>query len=67
MEWKMKTQIVPPFEIKQELTALDDMEKEISGSMIRWVYGTRDKGMREALIRLGWTPPVHETPLDWKP
>ena len=32
---------------------LDDQRKIVS----RWIYDTKEKGIKEALIKLGWTPP----------
>jgi len=32
---------------------IDDQKNVIS----RWVLDTREQGIREALIKLGWTPP----------
>ena len=45
--------------IVQELSAIGQSEREIS----RWVMDTSEKGIREALIALGWTPPNEELTL----
>jgi hypothetical protein len=44
--------------IKQNLimenNILDNMRKEV----ISWIVDTREKSIKNALIKLGWTPPV---------
>lgn len=37
--------------------------REATTVLSKWVVDTREKGIREGLVNLGWTPP----PADWKP
>ena len=41
-------------EITQEL---DSYAGEVTRAMSRWVFDTREQGVRDALVQLGWTPP----------
>lgn len=40
--------------ITQELTEQFD---GVETKLMQWIYKTRDAGVRDALIKLGWTPP----------
>lgn len=37
----------------------DPVRREVE-KVSRWLVDTREKGIREALITLGWTPPTSE-------
>ncbi len=53
------------FEIKQEL--IERIHKDynpmndIEISTMTWIIDTRSKSLRQALIKMGWTPPEEET------
>ena len=33
---------------------------DIENQMTRWIMDTRENGVREALVQLGWTPPSQD-------
>jgi hypothetical protein len=39
---------------------LDSYCGEVTRAMSRWVIDTREQGVRDALMQLGWTPPNAE-------
>lgn len=41
----------------EQQVLMNDPVRDKSEQISRWVVNTRDAGIREALIRLGWTPP----------
>jgi len=55
MEFKLDTEVFKNGIIKQELlTEENDLPQRVGN----WVINTREKSVKEALIKLGWTPPV---------
>ena len=58
MSMKIKTFIIPPYTIKQEILQVDPFSK-IENSITQWVCDTKEDGIRKSLITLGWTPPAH--------
>lgn len=52
--YRIDTKIMPDGKIVQELSeVMDDMKQ----TLLRSVMDTKEQQTREALIRLGWTPP----------
>lgn len=57
-----KPKKIDKYSLELKTTILDDgvVEQEqlgIGGNITRWIIDTRDQAIREALIKLGWTPP----------
>lgn len=46
-------------EIHQALTREDPMGR-LAADVSRWIFDTREDGLRRALIELGWTPPAQD-------
>jgi hypothetical protein len=55
----LHTKIVPPSMITQELE-IHDPVLEQRKYLARWLVNVQDQKVREALIKLGWTPPEEE-------
>ena len=55
MEYKIKTDVFGSNRIIQELSSVDEYNHVTRLS--RWVVDVKEKAIRDALIRLGWTPP----------
>ena len=53
LKYQIKTSIFNDV-IKQELFLISNIYKE---KVSTWVIETQEKGFRDALIELGWTPP----------
>ena len=55
IRYRVDTKINPGAAIEQNLLTkeMDNNWRNVS----RWIAQTRDKGFREGLIALGWTPP----------
>lgn len=46
-------------EIHQALTREDPLGR-LAADVSRWIFDTREEGIRKALIELGWTPPAQD-------
>lgn len=66
MKYNLTTSISKKGEIVQQLKLSDEAMRRPYPSfpeiedLFRWVCDTREKGIRKALIKLGWTPPKEE-------
>lgn len=53
-KFEIKTQVIDNAIIEQEtLSIVHDYKEQV----VRQLFDTREKQIREALIKLGWTPP----------
>ena len=57
VSFKIKTDIFGNGLITQELYRI---ENDVITETTRWVVNTREKEIRDALIKLGWIPPKEE-------
>lgn len=58
MKHDLETTILDNGDIEQRLMCLDGLHgPEV---VARWVIGTRESSVRDALVKLGWTPPQGE-------
>jgi len=54
MKYKVKTEVLPNGIIEQDVILLRD---KIAQTISRTVIDTQEQQTRDALIKLGWTPP----------
>jgi hypothetical protein len=55
MQYKIRTDVFGVGRIIQELSSVDN-NNQIT-RLSRWIINTRDEAVRQALLKLGWTPP----------
>ena len=57
--YKIATEVHENGEIEQKITR-ESSFFDMSEVIVKEIFDTKEKQVREALIKLGWTPPVEE-------
>jgi hypothetical protein len=58
MQYEIVTQLLADDRIAQDVNVVNDTLPPIHETIIREVFNIREQQLREALIKLGWTPPT---------
>jgi hypothetical protein len=56
MKYKIDTDVFEGGIISQELSSVDNIGN-VQTKISRWIVDTREEDIKQALIKLGWTPP----------